>query len=69
MKDKGKNYIVTIITKKSKLDVCVKAENKKEAKGMVQDVLIKCNLFGFKSLKEFKFKCLRKYKEALNWKI
>lgn len=66
MKDKRKNYIVTIITKKNKLDVCVKAENKKEAKEMVQDVLIKCNLFGFKSLDDFKFRCLRKYKEALN---
>lgn len=66
MKDKRKNYIVTIITKKNKLDVRVKAENKKEAKEMVQDVLIKCNLFGFKSLDDFKFRCLRKYKEALN---
>lgn len=69
MKDKRKSYTVIIITEKNKLEVSVKAKNKNEAKKIVEDTLKKCNLFGFNSLKEFKFKCLRNYKEALNWRI
>lgn len=66
MKDKRKSYTVIIITEKNKLEVSVKAKNKNEAKKIVEDTLKKCNLFGFNSLKEFKLKCLRNYKEALN---
>lgn len=66
MKDKRKFYTVIIITEKNKLEVGVKANNKNEAKKIVEDTLTKCNLFGFNSLKDFKFKCLRNYKEALN---
>ena len=59
-----KNYLVTIITKKSKIKVNVKENNSKEAKQAVADVLIKCDYFGFKSLDEFKLKCVRTYKEV-----
>lgn len=65
MKDKRKEYIVTIITRKNELEVSVKAENKKEAKKMVEDVLIKCNLFGFKLLNDFRLKCNRKMEKEV----
>lgn len=54
MLKKRKNYIVTIITKKNKININVKAFNANEAKGMVEDVLIRCNYFGHKSLSDFK---------------
>ncbi len=56
MMRKMKNYIVTIISKKKKQNVQVKARNKKEAKGMVIDIITKCDLFGVKSLDNIKIK-------------
>lgn len=53
------NYIVGITANNSTMNIRVKALNKKKAKEMVQDVLIRCNLFGFNSLKEFKLTCLK----------
>lgn len=56
---KNKEYMVTIISNNAKQDVQVKAKNKKNAKAMVIDVLLKCDLFGIKSLENIKLKCER----------
>ena len=40
-------------------DIQVKAKNRREAKQMVEDVLLKCDIFGFKSKNEFNLKCKR----------
>ena len=49
-----KDYIVIITTKRTEMNVNVKAVNKKEAKEKIIDVLNRCNLFEHKSLKDFK---------------
>lgn len=59
-----KDYIVIITTKRTEMNINVKAVNKKEAKEKIKDVLNRCNLFGHKSLKDFKLKCYIK-KEGL----
>ena len=61
---KEKEYIVTIITKKSKQEVQVKAKNKKEAETMVDNVLLKCDYFGFHIKAQYILKTKRK-----KWRI
>ena len=56
---KEKNYIVIITTNKTKMNVNVKAVNKKEAQEKIIDVLKRCNLFGHKSLNDFRLNCKR----------
>ena len=56
---KEKNYIVIITTNKTKMNVNVKAVNKKEAQEKNIDVLKRCNLFGHKSLNDFRLNCKR----------
>ena len=56
---KEKNYIVNIMTKQTEMNINVKAVNKKEAKDKIIDVLKRCNLFGHKSLNDFKLNCKR----------
>ena len=63
MKRKMKNYIVIIIEKNKTQEVQVKANNKKEAKDMVIDVLTKCNLFKVKDINKIKLKCKRMWRE------
>lgn len=63
MKRKMKNYIVIIIEKNKKQEVQVKANNKKEAKDMVIDVLTKCDLFKVKDINKIKLKCKRMWRE------
>ena len=58
---KNKSYIVQIKSGKRIENVEVKAKNKNEAKEMVTDVLIKCNVFKFKSPNDFELKCIKKY--------
>lgn len=55
--NKRKRYIIAIITKKGVDYVETIATNKKEAKQIVSDVLLKCDIFNFKSSKEFQLKC------------
>ena len=62
--NKRKNYIVRIISKGKREDVQVIAENRKKATQMVMDILLNCNIFGFKSKNEFKLKCLRSYRRC-----
>lgn len=61
--NRRKDYIVKI-TDLKKIDdpeyVEVRAANKKEAMLMVSDVLIKCPIFGFKTINDFKLKCYKK---------
>ena len=45
MKRKMKEYIVTIISRKQKQEIQLKATNKKEAKEMVIDVITNTYLF------------------------
>lgn len=54
--DKRKDYIVEIIDNDKSEFVQVKATNKKEAMEMVKDVLLKCPIFGFNSINDFKLK-------------
>ncbi|MBQ8902551.1 MAG: hypothetical protein IJY87_05810 [Bacilli bacterium] len=63
MKRKMKNYIVIIIEKNKTQEVQVKANNKKEAKDMVIDVLTKCDLFKVKDINKIKLKCKRMWRE------
>jgi len=58
-----KNYIVIIIEKNKTQEVQVKANNKKEAKDMVIDVLTKCDLFKVKDINKIKLKCKRMWRE------
>ena len=44
---KRKNYIVTIIAKNYRQEVEVKAESKKDAENMVDNVLLGCEYFVF----------------------
>lgn len=55
-----KDYIVTIIAKNYKQDIQVKAENKKEAENMVDNVLLGCDYFVFDSKKQYKLKIRKK---------
>lgn len=61
-----KDYIVIITTKRTEMNVNVKAVNKKEAKEKIIDVLNRCNLFEHKSLKDFKLKCCLRKEGLLN---
>lgn len=54
--NKRKDYIVEIIDNKKSDFVQVKAKNNKEAMEMVKDVLLKCPIFGFNSINDFKLK-------------
>ena len=63
-KSKDKGYIVTIISNNNKQEVQVKAKNKNSAKEMVINVLLKCDLFGIKSLDDIKLKCRRIRREV-----
>lgn len=66
---KEKEYIVTIITKKSKQEVQVKAKNKKEAETMVDNVLLKCDYFGFTSKDQYILKTKRKKWRIFWWML
>ena len=57
---KRKDYIVSVICNGGVDDIQVKAKNRREAKQMVEDVLLKCDIFGFKSKNEFNLKCKRR---------
>lgn len=63
-KSKDKGYIVTIISNNNKQEVQVKAKNKNNAKEMVINVLLKCDLFGIKSLDDIKLECRRIRREV-----
>ena len=49
MLKKRKDFIVSVICNGGVDDIQVKASNCKEAMQMVEDVLLKCDIFGFKS--------------------
>lgn len=55
--NKRKKYIVSISSNKKMEYVEVSAKNKKEAKNMVIDVLMKCDLFPFVSKDNFQLLC------------
>lgn len=55
-----KDYIVTIIANNYKQDVQVKAEDKKTAENMVDNVLLGTNLFDFKNKCDYELKIRRK---------
>ncbi len=57
MKRKMKEYIVTIISRKQKQEIQLKAANKKEAKEMVIDVITNTYLFKNQKLNNIKIKC------------
>ena len=57
MKRKIKEYIVTIISRKQKQEIQLKATNKKEAKEMVIDVITNTYLFKNQKLNNIKIKC------------
>lgn len=57
---KRKNYIVTIIAKNYRQDVEVKAENKKDAENMVDNVLLGCDYFVFDNKNQYKLEIRRK---------
>ena len=57
MKRKMKEYIVTIISRKQKQDIQLKATNKKEAKEIVVDVITNTYLFKNQKLNNIKIKC------------
>ena len=52
-----KEYIVTIISRKQKQEIQLKATNKKEAKEMVIDVITNTYLFKNQKLNNIKIKC------------
>ena len=56
---KRKDYIVSVICNGGVDDIQVKANNRKEAMQMVEDVLLKCDIFGFKSRNKFDLRCKR----------
>ena len=56
MLKKRKDFIVSVICNGGVDDIQVKASNRKEAMQMVEDVLLKCDIFGFKSSDEFDLK-------------
>lgn len=53
---KRKDFIVSVICNGGVDDIQVKANNRKEAMQMVEDVLLKCDIFSFKSSDEFDLK-------------
>jgi len=55
--NKRKRYVVAIITDTDVDYVETIATNKKEAMQIVEEVLLKCSIFGFKSKDEFQLKC------------
>lgn len=55
-----KDYIVTIIANNYKQDVQVKAEDKKTAENMVDNVLLGTDLFYFKNKCDYQLKIRRK---------
>ena len=57
MKRKMKEYIVTIISRKQKQEIQLKATNKKEAKEMVIDVIKNTYLLKNQKLNNIKIKC------------
>lgn len=57
MKRKMKEYIVTIISRKQKQEIQLKATNKKEAKEMVIDVITNTYLLKNQKLNNIKIKC------------
>ena len=59
-----KEYIVTIISRKQKQEIQLKATNKKEAKEMVIDVITNTYLFKNQKLNNIKIKC-RKNRELM----
>ncbi len=59
MLKKRKDFIVSVICNGGVDDIQVKANNRKEAMQMVEDVLLKCDIFGFKSRNEFDLRCKR----------
>ena len=63
-----KDYIVTIIANNYKQDVQVKAEDKKTAENMVDNVLLGTDLFDFKN-KSYETETLKISKESLPLKI
>lgn len=56
---KRRDYIVSVISNDGVDDIQVRANNRKEAMQMVEDVLLKCDIFGFKAIDEFDLKCKR----------
>ena len=56
---KRNDFIVSVICNGGVDDIQVKANNRKEAMQMVEDVLLKCDIFGFKSRNEFDLRCKR----------
>ena len=61
-KRKNRTYIALIIYKKNNKNeiVEVMAKTKKEAYLIVEDILIKCDLFNVKTNKDFELKILKK---------
>ncbi len=57
--NKRKRYVVAIITKNGVDYVETIATNKKEAIDIVTEVLLKCDIFKFKSKNDFQLKCKR----------
>ena len=57
MKRKMKEYIVTIISRKQKQEIQLKATNKKEVKEMVIDVITNTYLLKNQKLNNIKIKC------------
>ena len=55
-----KDYIVTIIAKNYKQEVKVRATTIKEAEEIVDNVLLGCEYFAFKSKDDYKLKIRRK---------
>lgn len=57
---KRKNYIVTIIAKNYRQEVEVKAESKKDAENIVDNVLLGCEYFVFDDKNQYKLETRRK---------
>lgn len=57
IKRKNKNYIVTIITRRKIDHIQVVALNKKKALNLTKEVLLKCDMFNYKSENDFKLIC------------
>lgn len=55
-----KDYIVTIIAKNYKQDVQVRAESKKDAENIVDNVLLGCDYFVFGSKNQYKLEIRKK---------
>ena len=64
--NKRKRYVVAIITKKGTDYVETIANSKKEAIGIVSEVLVKCEIFNFKNKNQFVLKC-KKIKNILKF--